>query len=215
MPELGRSGAAFIRPSPTRGTLGGVARRTREAMMVAEAAGFDVVIVETVGVGQSETAVADMVDLFLLLIAPGGGDELQGIKRGIMEIADLIVVNKADGDLQAEAGRTAAEYNGALQLLRPRSVNWTPKVLLCSALTGTGVAEVWEAVTAFREALEAPGELVARRGEQARQWLWQEVSDSLLAELKAHPGDRGEGRGAGSEGQGRQAAGHGGGARTA
>lgn len=187
MPELARAEAAFIRPSPTRGTLGGVARRTREALLATEAAGFDVVIVETVGVGQSETTVADMVDLFLLLIAPGGGDELQGIKRGIMEIADLIVVNKADGELKAEAGRTAAEYRGALQLLRPRSPSWTPQVLLCSALGGSGVPEVWEAVGAYRAALEASGEIAARRAEQARQWLWQEVQENLLAELRAHP----------------------------
>ncbi len=187
MPELACAEAAFIRPSPTRGTLGGVARRTREAMLATEAAGFDVVIVETVGVGQSETAVAEMVDLFLLLIAPGGGDELQGIKRGIMEIADLIVVNKADGKLKDEAGRTAAEYQSALQLLRPRSQNWTPRVLLCSALSGTGVPEVWEAVGAYRAALEPEGEIAARRSEQARQWLWQEVQEGLMAALQADP----------------------------
>ncbi len=187
MPELATAEAAFIRPSPTRGTLGGVARRTREAMLATEAAGFDVVIVETVGVGQSETAVAEMVDLFLLLIAPGGGDELQGIKRGIMEIADLIVVNKADGKLKDEAGRTAAEYQSALQLLRPRSQNWTPRVLLCSALSGTGVPEVWEAVGAYRAALEPEGEIAARRSEQARQWLWQEVQEGLMAALQADP----------------------------
>ncbi len=187
MPELATAEAAFIRPSPTRGTLGGVARRTREALLATEAAGFDVVIVETVGVGQSETAVAEMVDLFLLLIAPGGGDELQGIKRGIMEIADLIVVNKADGKLKDEAGRTAAEYQSALQLLRPRSPNWSPPVLLCSALTGTGVPEVWDAVTAYREALEPDGEIAGRRSEQARQWLWQEVQEGLMAALQADP----------------------------
>ena len=187
MPELATAEAAFIRPSPTRGTLGGVARRTREAMLATEAAGFDVVVVETVGVGQSETTVAEMVDLFLLLIAPGGGDELQGIKRGIMEIADLIVVNKADGKLEDEAGRTAAEYQSALQLLRPRSPNWTPRVLLCSALKGKGVPEVWEAVTAYRAALEPGGEIAARRAEQARQWLWQEVQEGLMAALQADP----------------------------
>ena len=192
MPQLATAEAAFIRPSPTRGTLGGVARRTREAMLATEAAGFDVVIVETVGVGQSETTVAEMVDLFLLLIAPGGGDELQGIKRGIMEIADLVVVNKADGDLRDEAGRTAAEYQGALQLLRPRSPNWTPRVLLCSALTGTGVPEVWAAVGAHRAALEAPGEIAERRAEQARQWLWQEVQEGLMAALQADPAVKAE-----------------------
>ncbi|MCG8595423.1 MAG: methylmalonyl Co-A mutase-associated GTPase MeaB [Kiloniellales bacterium] len=192
MPELASAEAAFIRPSPSRGTLGGVARRTREAMLASEAAGFDVVIVETVGVGQSETTVADMVDLFLLLIAPGGGDELQGIKRGIMEIADLVVVNKADGQLKDEAGRTAAEYQGALQLLRPRSPHWTPRVLLCSALTGSGVPEVWEAVGAYRAAPGLPGEIAARRAEQARQWLWQEVQEGLMAALKADPAVKAE-----------------------
>src|SRR5947208_3828114 len=141
MEELTRSPHAFVRPSPTSGTLGGVARRTREALLLCEAAGFDVVLVETVGVGQSEVKVAAMVDLFLVLVAPGGGDELQGLKRGIMELADLVVVNKADGDLAATAAHTAADYAAALHLVRPRTPVWTPRVLTCSALTGLGIPE--------------------------------------------------------------------------
>jgi len=151
MAELARNPAAFIRPSPAGQTLGGVARRTREAMLVCEAAGFDVVIVETVGVGQSETAVAEMADVFVLLLQPGGGDELQGFKRGIMELADLFVITKADGELEAAAARAAAEYQGALGLLRPgrgdgtASPDWRPPVLQCSAVTGSGIPEVWAA----------------------------------------------------------------------
>jgi len=159
MEQLARSEAAFIRPSPAGTTLGGVARRTREAMLVSEAAGFDVILVETVGVGQSETAVADMVDMFLLLLAPAGGDELQGIKRGIVELADLLVVTKADGDLAAAAGRTQAEYQHALRLLRPTVAGWTPSVLLTSAATGKGIAEVWQAVGRYRAAVEKGGGL--------------------------------------------------------
>ena len=150
MEQLTRSPDAFVRPSPTGGTLGGVARRTREALLLCEAAGFDVVLVETVGVGQSEVAVAAMVDLFLVLVAPGGGDELQGIKRGIMELADLVVVNKADGDLAAAASATASDYAAALHLVRPRIPAWSPRVLTCSALIGTGIAEVWATVDEFR-----------------------------------------------------------------
>ncbi len=187
MQELTARDAAFIRPSPTGGTLGGVARRTREAMLVCEAAGFDVVIVETVGVGQSETAVADMVDMFLLLLLPAGGDELQGLKKGIVELADLVVVNKADGELKAAAERAAAEYQGALNLLRPASRNWRPPVLRCSALAGSGIAEVWQAVGGFRAALTASGELAAKRAGQARAWMWGEVKESLLAALRANP----------------------------
>lgn len=190
MAELSRRSAAYIRPSPAGTTLGGVARRTREAMLVCEAAGFDVIVVETVGVGQSETAVADMVDMFLLLLLPAGGDELQGIKRGIMELADLVIVNKADGDLAAQAGRTAAEYSHALRLLRPASADWKVEVLRCSALQGTGVAEVWQAIGRYREKLGASGEITRRRGEQARAWMWNEVAETLLAALKAHPGVR-------------------------
>ncbi len=187
MQDLARAEAAFIRPSPAGGTLGGVARRTREAMLVCEAAGFDVVIVETVGVGQSETAVADMVDMFVLLLQPGAGDELQGIKRGIIELADLLVVTKADGELADAAERAAAEYRGALQFLRPPSPEWRPPVLTCSAVTGAGIAEVWQAVTRFRQALTARGALAAKRASQARAWMWSEVSESLIAALRAHP----------------------------
>ena len=192
MEELSRAPEAFIRPSPAGRTLGGVARRTREAMLVCEAAGFDVVIVETVGVGQSESAVADMVDTFLLLLQPGAGDELQGFKRGIMELADLVVVNKADGELALAAERAAAEYRGALQFLRPASKSWRPEVLKCSSLKGTGVAEVWEAVGRFRAALEAAGELAEKRAGQALDWMWAELGESLLTSLRAHPAIAGQ-----------------------
>jgi LAO/AO transport system kinase len=183
MEQLTRSPNAFVRPSPTGGTLGGVARRTREAMLLCEAAGFDVVLVETVGVGQSEVKVAAMVDLFLVLVAPGGGDELQGLKRGIMELADLVVVNKADGDLAATAAHTAADYSAALHLVRPRIPGWSPRVLMCSALTGAGIPEVWEAVVEFRDAVA--GALAGLRAEQSREWMWSEVTDSLLDALAA------------------------------
>ncbi len=187
MAELARDPAAFIRPSPSGLTLGGVARRTREAMLLAEAAGFDVILIETVGVGQSETAVADMVDLFVLLLAPGGGDELQGIKRGIMELADLVVVNKADGELAAPARRAAADYRNALRLMRPKTPHWQPRVLLASALTGTGIGEVWAAAGDFRASLEPPGEIAARRAEQARAWMWSELTETLDLRLRRHP----------------------------
>src|SRR5258708_3169861 len=149
MEELSRHNAAFIRPSPAGATLGGVARRTREAMLLAEGAGFAPGIVETVGVGQSETAVADMVDMFIVLLLPAGGDDLQGIKRGVIELADLIVVNKADGDFKAAAKRSAADYQHALRMLRSPTAGWTPEVMTCSALTGEGVAGVWDTVGPF------------------------------------------------------------------
>jgi LAO/AO transport system kinase len=192
MEQLARSEAAFIRPSPAGTTLGGVARRTREAMLVAEAAGFDVVVVETVGVGQSETAVAEMVDMFLLLLAPAGGDELQGIKRGIVELADLMVVTKADGDLLPAANRTQSEYKHALRLLRPSAPGWTPSVLLTSAVAGTGIGAVWKAVERYRAALAKNGALERRRADQARAWMWSEISEALLAELREHEGVRAE-----------------------
>jgi LAO/AO transport system kinase len=186
MEQLTRSPAAFVRPSPTGGTLGGVARRTREAMLLCEAAGFDVVLVETVGVGQSEVKVAAMVDLFLVLVAPGGGDELQGLKRGIMELADLVVVNKADGELAATARITAADYASALHLVRPRTAAWSPRVLTCSALLGEGIATLWDSVTEFRDAV-AP-ELSGLRAAQSREWMWSEVTESLLDALRADRG---------------------------
>jgi LAO/AO transport system kinase len=183
MEQLTRSPRAFVRPSPTSGTLGGVARRTREAMLLCEAAGFDVVLVETVGVGQSEVKVAAMVDLFLVLVAPGGGDELQGLKRGIMELADLVVVNKADGDLAATAAHTAADYSAALHLVRPRIATWVPRVLTCSALLGEGIPAVWTAVDEFRAAVAET--LPGLRAGQNRDWMWSEVTDSLLDALSA------------------------------
>ena len=187
MEELGRHPDAFIRPTPGGSQLGGVARRTREAMLLCEAFGFDVVIVETIGVGQSEVAVADMVDLFVLLVSPGGGDELQGIKRGIMELADLVVVNKADGDLAAAAGRTAGDYANALHLMRPKWPDWTAKALQCSALTRAGIAEVWAAVAEFRATVDADGSLEQARSAQAIAWMWSEVRDDLVDAFRDHP----------------------------
>jgi LAO/AO transport system kinase len=181
MEQLSRNDRAFIRPSPSGGTLGGVARRTREALIVCEAAGFDIVIVETVGVGQSEVAVAGMVDLFLLLLAPGAGDELQGVKRGIVELADLVVVNKCDGALADLARHTAADYSHALHLVGPA------QVLLASALEGTGIREVWDAIDSELVARRESGALAARRAEQAREWMWSEVTDSLLDAVRADP----------------------------
>jgi len=185
METLSRRPEAYIRPSPAGKTLGGVTRRSREALILCEAAGFDVVIVETVGVGQSETRVADMTDMFVLLQLPGGGDELQGIKRGIMELADLILINKADDELQALAGRSAAEYQNALRLLHPRSANWKVEVRTCSARDGVGIAEVWETVLEHRKVHEESGEFRMRRALQARDWMWTEVSENLLTALKS------------------------------
>jgi LAO/AO transport system kinase len=165
MAELARNRAAFIRPSPAGLTLGGVARRTREAMLLCEAAGFDVIFIETVGVGQSETAVADLVDMFLLLLMPAGGDELQGVKRGIVELADLILVNKADGELLPAASRTVADYRSALRFLRPASAAWRTEVLAVSALEGTGIEAAWDMVLRHRAAAEASGERQDRRAE--------------------------------------------------
>jgi LAO/AO transport system kinase len=187
MQRLARATDAFVRPSPAGDTAGGVARRTREAALACEAAGFDLILIETVGVGQSETAVADMVDGFVLLLAPGGGDELQGIKRGIVELADLVVVTKADGELSAAARTAAADYGAALHLLRPESAAWTPEVLTCSAHDGQGIDQVWEALLRHRQALEASGELAAKRARQAQSWLWEEVKAGLLEELRSDP----------------------------
>ena len=184
MELLSRRPEAYIRPSPAGKTLGGVTRRTREALILCEAAGYDVVFVETVGVGQSETKVADMTDMFVLLQLPGGGDELQGIKRGIMELADLILINKADDELQALAGRSAAEYRNALRLLHPRLLNWKVEVQTCSARDGIGIAEAWDVVLKHHAILESSGQLMGRRAKQARDWLWSEVSDNLIAALQ-------------------------------
>jgi LAO/AO transport system kinase len=190
MQALAQAPEAFIRPSPAGGTLGGVARRTREAALACEAAGFGVIVIETVGVGQSETAVADMVDCFALLLAPGGGDELQGIKRGIIELADLVLVNKADGDLLAAAERARADYQAALHLLRPAGPAWTPEVLTCSALHEQGIDAVWQAICRQRRALEQAGDLAARRARQAYRWLWTEIEAGLLDALRADPTSR-------------------------
>ncbi len=187
MELLSRRPEAYIRPSPSGRMLGGVTRRSREALILCEAAGFDVVIVETVGVGQSETKVADMTDMFLLLLLPGGGDELQGIKRGIMELADLILINKADNELQALAERSAAEYRNALRLLHPRSKDWKVEVRTCSARDGEGIAEVWHAALQHHDVLKASGQLTVRRAAQAKDWMWSEVSDNLITALQSDP----------------------------
>ena len=187
MAELARHADAFIRPSPAGKTLGGVARRTRETMLLCEAAGFDTVIVETVGIGQSETAVADMVDMFLLLLLPGGGDELQGIKKGVVELADLILVNKADGELAAAARRAVADYRSALRLLRPASPHWRTEVAAVSAANGDGIDAVWQTVQRHRTAMTAAGALARRRAEQARAALWSEVGEALTERLRQSP----------------------------
>ena len=190
MAALSRSPLAYIRPSPAGPTLGGVARRTREALLLCEAAGFDVVLVETVGVGQAEVAVAGMVDTFVLLLAPAAGDELQGIKRGVMELADLVVVNKADGALLPAARRAATEHRHALHLHRPRSPAWSPEVLLCSSATGEGIDEVWATVERHRDALATAGELDRRRSEQSAGWLWSDVGDRLVDALRSSDAGR-------------------------
>ncbi|GLR80101.1 methylmalonyl Co-A mutase-associated GTPase MeaB [Azospirillum oryzae] len=188
MVDLSREANAFIRPSPAGTTLGGVARRTREAMLICEAAGFDVIVVETVGVGQSETAVADMVDLFMLLLLPAGGDELQGIKKGIVELADLVVVNKADGDLAATARHTVADYRHALALLRHG--DWRVPVLSCSAFRKIGIDTVWQTIGEHKALTEANGARATRRAEQARAWLWSEIRETLIDRFRSHPAVR-------------------------
>ncbi len=181
MSELGRRAEAYIRPSPSGGTLGGVARRTREALLLCEAAGFDVVLVETVGVGQSEVAVAELVDLFVLVAAPGGGDELQGIKRGIMELADLIVVNKADGDLLPAAQRAAADLKNAVHLMRPKRPGWEVSVLLASSVESAGIDEAWTSIAGAIERLRTDGALDEVRADQAVAWMWSELREEAVA----------------------------------
>jgi LAO/AO transport system kinase len=185
MARLANDANAFIRPSPASGTLGGVAARTRETMLLCEAAGYDVVLVETIGVGQSEIAVADMTDFFLLLMLPGAGDELQGLKKGVVELADMIAVNKADGDNVARAKVAAAEYRAALHILTPRSANWSPPVVTYSALTGEGVAALWAHVLDHRQKLTAAGELASRRAEQQVKWMWAMLEERLFAPLRS------------------------------
>ena len=179
MEELAREEGAFIRPSPAGQTLGGVARKTRETMLVCEAAGYDVIIVETVGVGQSEITVASMVDFFLLLQIPNAGDELQGIKRGVMEIADAIVVNKAEGENRPRAELARQQYANALHMLKPKSLNWQVPALLCSALHNEGVAETWETIEAFGTRMRETGELQDKRNLQASDWMWTLLLDDL------------------------------------
>jgi LAO/AO transport system kinase len=181
---------AFVRPSPTSGTLGGVARATRESMVVMEAAGYDVVLVETVGVGQSETTVANMVDTFLLLTLARTGDQLQGIKKGVLELADIVAVNKADGEYALAARSAARELAGALRLMHPPDSAWTAPVLTCSGREGTELDALWERIEQHRQILESTGSLAARRSEQQVEWTWAMVHDRLLAQLREHPGVR-------------------------
>ncbi len=185
MARLANDPNAYVRPSPAAGTLGGVGARTRETMLLCEAAGYDVVLVETVGVGQSEIAVADMTDFFLVLMLAGAGDELQGIKKGVLELADMLAVNKADGDNLKRARAAVAEYRTAFRILRPRSPNWSPPVVSYSALTGAGIAELWAQVEAHRARLTASGELAARRSEQQVQWMRTMLKDRLTRRLRS------------------------------
>ena len=185
MARLASDMNAFIRPSPASGTLGGVAAKTRETMLLCEAAGYDVVLVETVGVGQSEIAVADMADFFLALMLPGAGDELQGLKKGIVELADMIAINKADGENIARAKAAAAEYRAALHILSPRSPNWVPPVVTYSALTGDGISAMWQRVLDHRNKLTTTGELTTRRGEQQVKWMWSMLEERLFAPLRS------------------------------
>jgi len=185
MARLSNDAHAFIRPSPAAGTLGGVAAKTRETMLICEAAGFDVILVETVGIGQSETAVSDMTDFFLVLMLPGAGDELQGIKKGVVELADMIAVNKADGDNIRRAKAAAGEYRAALHILTPRSPTWTPPVVTYSALTGEGIAALWAQALDHRKQLSASGEFAARRREQQVKWMWAMLEDRFHLRLKS------------------------------
>src|ERR1700741_2136593 len=190
MARLAADENAFIRPSPAAGTLGGVAAKTRECMLLCEAAGFDVILVETVGIGQSETAVADMTDFFLALMLPGAGDELQGIKKGLVEIADMIAINKADGDNLKRANMAAAEYRSALHILSPRSEHWHPPVETYSALTGDGIAKLWRKILDHRSAMSASGDFAARRRDQQVKWMWSMLEQRMLARLRADASTR-------------------------
>ncbi|HEY8152494.1 MAG TPA: methylmalonyl Co-A mutase-associated GTPase MeaB [Myxococcota bacterium] len=187
MDRLAQDDRAFIRPSPSGGSLGGVAQRTREAMLVCEAAGYDVVLVETVGIGQSEIAVHAMVDFFLVLVQPGAGDDLQGIKKGVLELADALVVTKADGEQRASAERARGEHARALEILRAPSPSWKPRVLVASASAGEGVPEVWAMIEEHQAAVAASGEREARRRDQARSWMWSLVDQGLRDAFRSHP----------------------------
>ena len=192
MELLAREPNAFIRPSPSGTSLGGVAQRTREAMLVCEAAGYDVVLVETVGIGQSQVAVAAMVDFFLLVLLPAGGDELQGIKKGVVELADGLVVNKADGSTAEAAEGTRGDYASALEVIRSPNASWSPQVLKTSAQERAGITELWEMILSHRSILEETGELEERRRGQARQWMWSLVEEGLKAAFRTHEGVAGE-----------------------
>jgi LAO/AO transport system kinase len=187
MPRLAADANAFVRPSPSAGTLGGVAAKTREAMLLCEAAGYDVVLVETIGTGQSETAVADMSDFFLVLMLPGAGDELQGLKKGVIELADMLAVNKADGDNIARAKAAAAEYLAALHIIGAGSELWTPPVMTFSALTGDGITELWARICEQRERMNAAGALAARRRTQQVKWMWAMLEERMMSRLKSNP----------------------------
>ncbi len=191
MSRLSADDNAFIRPSPSSGTLGGVAAKTRETMLLCEAAGYDVILVETVGVGQSETTVAGMTDFFLVLMLPGAGDELQGIKKGVIELADMIAVNKADGDNIPRARTAAAEYRAALHILKPASATWSPPVITYSALTGDGLATIWEKIGEYRRSSEASCEFAEKRKGQQVAWMWSMLEERLLARLRSDPALKG------------------------
>ena len=186
MQELSRDKNAFIRPSPTSGTLGGVTRVTRETIVLCEAAGFDVILVETVGVGQSEIMVSQMVDFFLALMLPGAGDELQGIKKGILEIADMIAVNKADGEMKNAANRAVMEYQHALDILNPKSANWKPRSLSCSAFTGDGLAAIWEMICDYKRLLKDAGEWQEKRKSQQVEWMWAIIRERILSKIETN-----------------------------
>jgi len=192
MAQLAASERAYIRPSPASGTLGGVAAKTREAMLLCEAAGFDVVLVETVGIGQSETAVCDMTDFFLALMLPGAGDELQGIKKGLVELADMIAINKADGDNVKRATQAAGEYRSALHILSPRSEHWQPPVVTYSALTGSGIDSLWKTILEHRNAMTASGEFASRRRQQQVKWMWSMLEQRIMARLRHDASVRGK-----------------------
>ncbi|GAB4515819.1 MAG: methylmalonyl Co-A mutase-associated GTPase MeaB [Roseibium sp.] len=177
---------AFIRPSPSAGTLGGVAAKTRETMLLCEAAGFDVILVETVGIGQSETTVADMVDFFLVLMLPGAGDELQGIKKGVLEIADMIAVNKAEGDGAVRARSAASDYRAALHILAPKSPNWTPPVITISGLANEGLDHLWQQIEVYRERMSASGEWLEKRSRQQVAWMWDMLQQRMMEALKSN-----------------------------
>src|SRR5207244_3720599 len=185
MARLAATDSAYIRPSRAAGTLGGVAAKTREAMLLCEAAGFDVVLVETVGIGQSETAVCDMTDFFLALMLPGAGDELQGIKKGLVELADMVAINKADGDNIDRANAAASEYRAALHILAPRSQHWSPPVITYSGLKGTGIGELWQRVLDHRTAMTASGDFAQRRREQQVKWMWSMLEERTRSQLRA------------------------------